>query len=267
VSLYQFTKSITPVTTHSLINGFLGKCFGMPGMPAKLVDKETKMGKLVEIKYQTFSRWCGSEGLEKIITSFKSKDVRHLPIEIEGYYLGLVYEGPDKTFALIHGLQDLPDPEMAKYCRPMTLTDLLHHAVYRIAHKYPGIITRYPVTGVGSSFPARAWLKTTITSEKRNELDPNTWQPIEGGYAREYPIHGKFFYDTLSPHPTRLARLSADHDGDTASWTAAMSDEVINDEFPTLITKRRFYMDTSGNFIHDLDRAVLNQVLRFMTHN
>ncbi len=149
--------------------------------------------------------------------------------------------------------------------RPITLTDLIYHALYQDARKFVGMVTRYPITGIGSIYPSRAYLKTTIRSEQRVELDPETWAPYEDNRtAYEYPVVESAFFNSLSPHPTRLARLGADFDGDTCSWTCLYSDEALKENENFFMSKRA-YVGTDGRFINSVQTDTVEFVLANLT--
>lgn len=265
VGLYQFSKSVLPVTQQRLKDGWLAKCFSVAGAPAILCDPETLRSDAYQLRADSYSKWLSSESLEKQISYYREETIRHNPIMIEGKYLGLVYRGPDGTFAFIHGIEQLPEGRDPKDCTPITLTDLLYHSLYPVARKYKGFVTRYPITGVGSIYPSNAYLKTTIQSEERVELDPETWQPFGKDYvAFEYPVLGSSFFNSLAPHPSRLRRLGADFDGDTCSWTAVYSDDAIVENDRRFKTKAA-YVGSDGRFINDNNVDTINYVISNMT--
>jgi hypothetical protein len=265
VGLYQFAKSILPITLERLRNDFIDRAFTTPGAPAKLCDSVTMMTKRCMLKADSYSKWLSAEGLEKQITYYKEESIRHTPIMIEGNYLGLVYRGPDGTFAMISGVDELPAGHLAEHCSPITLTDLLYHALYTEAHRYYGFVTRYPITGIGSTYPSATYLKTTIKSEERRELDPTTWEPMDGNHvAYEFPVLTSSFFNSMSPHGSRLARLGADFDGDTCSWTVVYSVEACG-EIRMYHKSKRAYVGTDGRFINDIGVDTIKFVLQNMT--
>ena len=265
VGLYQFAKSVLPVTLFRLKTSWLEQVFSSAGAPALLCDKETLQSKPVQLKSETYSKWLSSEGLEKQITYYKDETTRHVPIDVDGHYLGLVYRGPDGTFAFIHGIDELPEGRSAKDCSPITMTELLYQCLYPIARNYKAFVTRYPITGIGSIYPSRSYLKTTIQYEIRKELDVNTWEPKGDEYvAGEFPVVGSTFYNSISPHPSKLKRLTADFDGDTSSFTSVYSDEALK-ECDSFFKKKLAYVGTDGKFINDHNTDTINYVTTFMT--
>lgn len=266
IGLYQFARSILPVTVHAMKTGWLSKCFTSVGSPVVLCNPKTLQSEMRMVSPKTYGEWIGDEGLEKQLRYFREETVRQSPILVDGSYLGLVYRGPDNTFAFIHGVEDLPSDRSPKDCLPITMADLLYYSLYRNARRYKGLVTRYPITGLGSIFPANAYLKTTIPSQERVELDTFTWRPHESAeyVAHEFPVPGAAFFNAMSAHTVRLAGLGGDHDGDMTSWTAVYSDEAIQ-ENDLLFKSKRAYVSPDGRFIDDLDIDTVKFVLANLT--
>lgn len=211
VGLYQTAKGLLPVTLFNLRKGFLDRCFSSVGAPAILTDKKTLQSVSVQLKAITYADWLSNEGLEKTLTYFKEDSIRHEPIKVEDYYLGLCYRGPDGTFALINGIDQLPEGRSASDCTPITMTELLYCSIYEVANTYPVFVTRYPITGIGSVYPSWTSLRTTVRADVRKPLNVDTWEIEEDKpIAYQFPITGSGFYNSLSPHSSKLDRLTAD---------------------------------------------------------
>lgn len=267
VGLYQFSKAVLPHTIGRMRDGWISECFTSPGAPVVLCDKKTLQAVSVSLRAESYSRWLSVEGLEKQLTYFREETIRHNPINVEGHYLGLVYRGPDGTFAFIHGIDELPEGRLAEHCTPITMTDLIYRSLYRTARRFKGFLTRYPITGIGSIYPSNSYLKTTIKSEKRVELDPQTWRPLGKEYvAYEYPVLGSSFFNSLSPNPVKLKGLGADFDGDTGSYTIVYSENAI-DEIDESFKKKKTYVGTDGRLVDSLSDDVIDFVLSNLTGN
>lgn len=266
VGLYQTSKAILPITIHQLKKKFLNRAFTMPGSPALLTNRKTLESERVMLKSETYNQWLSNEGLEKFITYFQEESIRHAPIIVESnYYLGLTYLGPDGTFAICSGIDELPPDYDSKYCHPTTYAELLYHAIYDVANKYPMFITRYPIAGIGSIYPSMIHLKTTVRSEARRELDPDTWEPMDNSHvAYEFPIIGSGFYNSLSPHSSKLVGLGADFDGDTVSGNAVYTDEGIK-EVKDFMNSKRAYVGSNGKFLSNTGVDTIKYVLGFVT--
>lgn len=264
IGLYQAMKAVLPISIYHLRNGFLSKVFTSPEAPARLVDKKTKKMVEVSLKSLYFDRFMTNEGLEKVITSFGEEALRHKPLEIEGYYLGLIYKGPDHTFKLIQDIDEVPAARDKNHVYPLTFCELMYLSCYFDMNRYPLFVTRYPITGIGSIYPSKMFVKTTIKSEVRKELN-DAWEPMDDTHtAHEFPLPQKPFVNSLVPHSSKLARMNADFDGDTGSGNATYSDEAVA-EIDNFLSKKKAYVGTDGRFISSVDVDTVALVLHNLT--
>lgn len=264
VGLYQASKAALPISLFCLKTGFLSKVFFSPDAPVKLVNKKSLRVEEVKLKPQYYDRFMTDEGLEKVLTSFGTEDVRHKPIEIEGRYLGLIYKGPDGSFRLLQDIGEVPLERDRKHVYPLTFCELLYCSIYRKVNGLPCFITRYPVTGIGSIYPSKTLIQPTIKVEKRHELGMNWEEQDESYIAYKFPVNGSAFVNSFSPHSSKLAGLGADFDGDMGSLTIVYSDEGVRDcqEF---FKSKRAYVGTNGNFISSFDTSTVALVFHNLT--
>jgi hypothetical protein len=264
IGLYQMLKAARPVAVYHIRNGFLQKVFPGAGMAAKLVNKKTLQTEPTQLNVEYFDRWMTSEGIEKILTAFGEEDLRHKPIEIDGKYLGLIYRGPDMTFRLMNGIDELPEGRDKKDVSPITFCQLLYLSTYREMDRLPLFVTRYPITGIGSIVPSKAHVRTTVLSERRKELGPD-WNPIGDDYvAFEFPVDGGAFINSLVPHSSKLGLMGADFDGDTSSGNVTYTDESIQ-EVDEFLSSRRAYVGTDGRALASVAVSTVNLVLHNLT--
>ena len=264
IGLYQMLKAARPIAMYHIRNGFLAKVFFEVGRPVRLIDKKTLRPVEVNLRPQSYDRWMTNEGIEKVITSFSEEDLRHKPLEIEGYYLGLIYKGPDGTYKLFQDIGDVPVDRSRKDVTPITFCQLLYLSTYQYINGLPLFVTRYPVTGVGSIYPSKAYVKTTIRAEVRKELDESWQVRADAPTAYQFPITGGPFVNSLVPHSAKLGKLGADFDGDTASANVTYSDEAIK-EVDTHLTKKRAYVGTDGTFTSSINVATVALVMHNLT--
>lgn len=264
IGLYQALKATLPVSIYHIRNGFLSKVFTSPGAPVHLVNKQTLKGEEVHLRPEYFDRWMTVEGVEKVITAFGEESMRHKPLEIEGRYLALIYKGPDGTFKIIRDIDELPEGRSRSDVAPLTFCELLYLSCYQQLNKYPIFVTRYPVTGVGSIYPSKMYIKTTIHGEIRRELGED-WTPTDKSHtAYQFPQAGGSFVNSLVPHPARLDGLGADFDGDTGSGNATYSDESIA-EVNHYFTQKRAYVGTDGRLIASANISTVALVMHNLT--
>lgn len=127
------------------------------------------------------------------------------------------------------------------------------------------IVTRYPVIGIGSTYPSTIYTKTTIVGEMRYELGQD-WLPLGDEFMTlEFPTREpNAFVDSQVIHPSRLAGLDADFDGDTASSTMVYTSEAVA-EIDKLLNSREAFLDPRGGFRASCNVTTVKLVLRNMT--
>lgn len=211
--LFQVAKGALPITISMLRNGWLSQVFsvGDSAATARLIDRKTLKSELVDLPPDVRDRWITMEGLEKVVESYRPVENRHLPIEIEGYYLGLMYKGPDGTFRIFGDIDDLPKHLSRKDVEPLTLVQLLYLCGYQRWNTLKAIVTRYPVIGMGSTYPTTVYCKTTVKGEVRKELGDD-WLPLGDDFqALEFPTKVPLaFVDSQIIHASRLEGLDGD---------------------------------------------------------
>jgi len=258
VGLYQFLRSIFPKAVQLVRDGYLSKIFVGPNAPANLISTKTLKSVNVNIDPSFYDDWMTNDGLEKQFHRFKVKDLRHESIMISGYYLGLIYNGPDNTYRFLTNIDELPVNLKKEHVHPITYAELFYLSVFQIAPETPGTITRYPVTGFGSIYPSYNYLKSTVTGLVKYELD-DEWKRT-GVIAPEYPKMEDYFFDALSPASQHLGRLGGDYDGDTTSLTCYMIDDS-KAEFKKLLNSRDYYVAVDGSIAFSSSNDVIDLVL------
>jgi hypothetical protein len=266
LGMFQVAKGALPLTIFLLRNGWLGEVFsvGDSSTSARLIDPKTLKSELVDLPPDVRDRWITVEGLEKVIESMRIVENRHKPVMLEDRYLGLVYRGPDNTFKIFGDIGELPEGFDRKNVAPLTLIELIYLSGYKRWNTLKTIVTRYPVTGIGSTYPSTIYTKTTMKGEVRVELGVD-WNPMEDSVALEFPSYEPLAYvDSQVIHPSRLGGLGADFDGDTASSTIVYTQESI-DEIDKLLNSREAYLDPRGGFKASCNVQTVQLVLRNMT--
>jgi len=266
LGMFQVAKGALPLTIYLLRNGWLGQVFsvGDSSTSARLIDPKTLKSELVDLPPDVRDRWITVEGLEKVIESMRIVENRHKPVMLEDRYLGLVYRGPDMTFKIFGDISELPEGFDRKNVAPLTLIELIYLSGYKRWNTLKTIVTRYPVIGIGSTYPSTIYTKTTMKGEVRVELGDN-WERMEDSIALEFPSYEPLAYvDSQVIHPSRLAGLDADFDGDTASSTIVYTQESI-DEIDKLLNSREAYLDPRGGFKASCNVQTVQLVLRNMT--
>lgn len=234
VGLFQACKSQMPLVQFAMIN-FTQRIF--KDNRATLIDKNTLNAEVANITTDDIDLWTTPTGIEKIVNSFKTVSFRTEPCMVgENYYLALVWVGEIdgiKCVKIIHDKNEVPEQLKDKgVTRPITYTELLYLTRFNEWNKDIYFISRYPITGDESIYPSFCYIRTTVNSEVRYGLNPD-WTVNKELKAVSYPIlENASFQDSLSVHPSRLAGLGGDHDGDKISslavFTQSAKQEVVN---------------------------------------
>lgn len=265
LGFFQVIKGLTPVTIYHMRRTF-GQLIDAGEGQARLINPKTLKAEWVSLTPESRDTWTTKDGLMSVIDQYQLVQNRARYVEIEGYYIGLIYKGPDMTFKIFGDIDELPDHLDRAHVKPLTLAEMLYLSGYNRWNKYFVQICRYPITGVGSIYPSRVYTKTTIVGEKRTELDEN-WEPYqdEDHIALEFPMEGSTSYmDTQSPHSTKLVQLGADFDGDTGSATFVMSDEALA-ENERRLGSRQTWLRTDGSLAASFDYDTIGYVLHNLT--
>lgn len=267
VGLYQALKGALPLTISHLRNNILSDIFSMDmsSNTVNLVDKKTLKSSQVRVSPITKDKWTTTDGLEKVMNMMTDEYARHEPIDVEGYYLALIYKGPDKTFKVFNDIDQLPEGFDKSFVEPISLAELLYISTYQALKRIKVIVTRYPVAGLGSTYPSNVFVKTTNTLESRQELGDDWTSKGPEFIAPAFPVKSdRNFLQTMIPSIVRIAGLVADYDGDTTSGLFLYTDEAIN-EIDGILHSRNAYIDPSGGLRTSASTDTVNLVLRNLT--
>jgi hypothetical protein len=262
VGLYQYLRAILPLAIKHVRDTYLSDVFVGPNSPAILVNKKTLKKEMVTLSPEHYDDWMTYEGLEKLMARYGQENLRHDYLEIDGYYLGLIYKGSDNTFKFVQDKDELPSGRDEKDLHPITLTELIYMSVYKDADTIPCFVTRYPITGYGSVYPSYVYLKSTVKAEVRRELNDN-WEPIDI-VAKEFPVVGDQFFNSLCPAPSHIGRLDADYDGDTMSFTCVMTEDA-KAEIKKTLNSQNYYVGVNAKMAFSANTDIIELVLANMT--
>ena len=206
IGLYQYSKAINPITKHNLNTNILNHFFDIYSSSARLIDKKSLKTINAEVSDKSRDTWTSDEGLNGIINKLSQEALRIEPILIDDYYLAMIYDD-NKKIKLVYNTNEIPEDIDTKHLRPITYVDLIYLAVYKEVPKYPGLLTRYPVTNLGSIYPNMPYLKTTVKGRKIDILN-DMWEVEDTVF--EYPKLDEVFVNSLSPNFSHLETLGAD---------------------------------------------------------
>lgn len=240
VGLYQYMNAINPLAKHRMNLVFLNRILNPDNSITRLFDKDGNTVP-IKIKPKTMRKWTTFEGLDKILNSLGQDEKRYQPIKIEDHYPLMVKDSKDKIEIFF------PGEETVKGCRPITYMEFAYLAIYDIRNKYPAEVTRYPVTGIGSTYLTNLYIKTTVNDRTVELTMDGVTKTIYN-----YPILNENPYNSMSPHYTRLEALGADHDGDTMSLNVLFLDESLEDR-DKLFKDLKYYISPDNTLTFSAD--------------
>lgn len=261
LGVYQQAKATLPKTHYNLRSGWLNQVFNDTTGYANLVDPKTLKMVTVQLPSAISDRFTTTDGIDKIINSLSEPELRHRPVMAGKYFIGLIYRGPDNTYRIFSDIDELPEDRSREHVTPLTLVELVYLTNHLTWRETPTFVTRYPITGVGSTYASMSYVKTTTVGEMRSELDEG-WNK-SGVIALEVPKLGEVSYvDSMAPHPSRLKGLSADFDGDVGSANSCYTSNS-RESIKAFMETPLAYLDSNGNF----KASPFVEVVNFVLHN
>lgn len=213
VGLYQASNASMPKTIYHLRTGMLENIFNTASNSVQLVNKKTLRLEWVEVSNEVMDRWSTEEGLESVVNELSVVDKRHRPVEIEGYYLALIYVDDKNNFKIFRDIDELPEGFSREFVKPLSYVEMIYLSGLSMWEDIAAFVTRYPVENFNSSSPVMQYVKTTVPGALRYGLDDN-WQRDESIIAKEFPVltgdSVPQYHDSTSIPPARLAAKGAD---------------------------------------------------------
>lgn len=265
VGLTQYIAGSLPYFRYHLRNTILPGFFDNVGGTVSLVNPDTLKAESHVLKDKTRDKWGTDDGLNALAGSFLEPHLRHKPVLIDGKFLSLIYRD-DKGFKLLNSIDELPDHLDKEKVRAITWAELFYLTSAQSYKRARGFCTRYPVTGTGSIYACRIYLRTTV---RALQLKPYTedWSSLEDEVYLEFPdTDNKLaFVETMVVHPSVLPLIGGDFDGDTMSLNMVFSDESII-EVDERLNDISLYVDATGGLTYSSTTDVTEWVLRSLTH-
>lgn len=256
LGVYQTMKGLQPFTKYGLNTLFINPIFKTESVTQiALSDLKTKELVYTSITPTERDKWVSADNQDKIINSFRNTDLRRKPVLIKDkdnkdYALCLVYDLGDEVI-LCRSIEDLqsrwPRPVNESLLRPLTYVEMFYLITEAVSQGKHVMITRYPVIEQGSTYVAIPHIVSTTPSRKVTFYDLLSSQGST--YTlKQYPIMNAPFMDATMVHPSKLAGLGGDHDGDKCSieyiWTTD-----ANRECSEYLSKNRSIINTDLRFI------------------
>lgn len=257
VGLLQFAVSTIPLFSNAIFTTFGKPIYDDPNSEISLFDKNTLKPIKTKLSQGEKDKWSTSDGVTKMIGSFFKPEIRDKPVTIDGHYLAMVYK--DKESIRVFVPEDLSIERFdLDNIEPMTWAELFYLCIDTYKDRVRAFTTRYPVKDIGSTFAVKPYLKTTLKTQRLTVLDPSM-EKTDKEYL-EYPVKGKKYLETMSPHTVNLPELGADFDGDKMSFLAFWSDEAVA-EADKILNSINFYLNPDGGLRYSFGNDTVNMIL------
>lgn len=258
MGLFQGLKSLLPVAIHAIRTTYLPPVDAGNGS-LYLIDKKTLKKKMVTVSPEDYDKYTTDEGVEKLINMFRTPEYRHKSITVNGEYLALIYND-GKEFKIFYDIDELPEDKLRKHVSPITYTELLYLSGYSRWNDYFTVVTRYPVTGQGSTYSSTIRLTTTARTSMKYELDDD-WTTRKTKPAIDYPDRTvDEFVTSMAPHPSHLAALGADFDGDTSSGDTVYTDDAL-EENRNMMKRSSYWVSSDGRLTVDIEVDLIERTV------
>jgi hypothetical protein len=129
----------------------------------------------------------------------------------------------------------------ASLVKPLTRYEMFFIACQHAASNKHVMVTRYPITGANSIYPSKVHLITTSKSdtyELKSPMNPSA----PGVKLPHFPVFGGSSIDSVILHPTQLANLGGDFDGDMVNINGCLADDV-NEEIAEYLDHPRYMVN------------------------
>lgn len=263
IGVYQSLLAYAPINVYSLTNGFLSEVFTEGIDMAKLVNRKTMSAEYTQVDIGVVEKWTTYDGLVKLFNGYANPNLRNKPVIIDGKAIGLTYDD-GKRVMLLHDINDLPEGFDKSKVHLTTYTELFYMECAPLIEKKLLQVTRYPIEGLGSCFPARPIIKPANDHvSNRDRYDISGEKIGEYTFFPEYQEKPSWF-DGMSISNVKIAGAGADFDGDAMSANALMGDGTIA-EVNRLFGSRIYYINTSGRFLYDPVIETHEYLLRALT--
>jgi len=227
VPVFQAAKGLLPLVTYQVKKLFYSQLFSIATNKVAAIDPKNYKLDYIEVSDAELAKFTSANAVESLVNAFQNIHMRNRPVTIESkegkkYFLFLVYDDGDEVYLLRNvndfsefmkrnrlNLTNEKDIDRNKL-RPLTYIEIMYIAVFYAAKGKFATITRYPAIEVGSIFPAKVKVASTVPSRKVYFASQYAQNDYEVLYS--YPILGSAYQDGMQVHPSQNKGLGLDYD-------------------------------------------------------
>lgn len=244
IPIFQAAKAFQPLVIFQLRSLFYNQIFTFGSTRVAAINPLTKKIEYIEVSDNEVTKALSNQMGEDIINMFQNTNIRLKPVTIKDkednkYWLFLIYDTGDEIYVL-RNIDDFqafmtknrstdgkPYPLDMNKLRPITYLEMMYFATYFATRDKYCTITRYPAIELGSIYPTKVKIGTTIPS--REVYFTSQYEQDYDVILPHYPILGNAYLDSTIFHPSQAAGLGADYDGDTVSVNGLLSTDATEE--------------------------------------
>ena len=206
VGVYQYAKAIQPIAVAKIKN-IMSRVFSPMEKQCTVINTKTFETSRITVDNKTIDSYTSNKDINSYLNKFADNDFSK-SIFGSSEYAFIMLLKKDDNIEMVFDTNTI-DKEDYKYLTLITNMELVFISLLSEYDKYYGNTTRYPAINQGSTFPIKPSIKpTTQMSKATVKIDGFTYNVFN------YPILDSGVYDSISPHHSRLARLTGDSIGD-----------------------------------------------------
>lgn len=205
VGVYQYAKAIQPISVAKIKN-IMSRVFSPMEKQATVINIKTYETIKIPVDNKTIDNYTSNKGINSYLNKFADNEFSKSVFGTSDYAFIMLLKKNDNIEMVFD--TSTVDKEDYKYLVPITNMELVFISLLSEYDKYYGNTTRYPAINQGSTFPIKPSVKpTTQMSKATIMVDGFTYNVFN------YPNLDSGVYDSISPHHSRLQRLTGDSIG------------------------------------------------------
>lgn len=202
VGIYQYAKAIQPIAIAKIKN-IMSRVFSPMEKQATVINIKTFETIKILVDNKTIDSYTSNKGINSYLNKFADNDFSKSVFGTNEYAFIMLLK-KDNQIQMVFDTATV-DKEDYKYLVPITNMELVFISLLSEYDKYYGNTTRYPAINQGSTFPIKPSVKpTTQMTNATVMVDGFTYNVFN------YPVLDSGVFDSISPHHSRLQRLTGD---------------------------------------------------------
>lgn len=250
IGVHQYCAATFPFTSHHL-----GRLLGpllQDGGNMLLFDSDGYKQVSIKLPQKILDKWTTTDGIRSLVNKLFDDDFKNTPVMVGNGY-PFIIRGKGNKLDLLRANIAFKMEDGFSY-EPITYGQLFYIIARMTSNDMVGMVTRYPVTGQGSTYLSKFSLHTTVEYQKVEMYidgvvyNYNTWNKPKSTWL-----------GSVSVHYSRLKGLGGDYDGDKVYVTMFYEQDSIN-EIKKYMNSKEFFITPDGKPTLELESSVISNI-------